>query len=141
MSSPILDLFSFSDRAQMASLNHRQRRAEVIHGNVANAETPGFRALQYDFESQLQALVGSNEPIPLITSEASHLKHEGVSADGSIEAKVGMRPTESVGNDGNTVDIDLEMAQLAQNQILYRATIETINRKVGILKYAINGGR
>ena len=48
---------------------------------------------------------------------------------------------ESIGNDGNTVDVDQEMTEVAGNQIIYKATIETLNRKLGMLRYAINGGK
>ena len=52
-----------------------------------------------------------------------------------------MKPTESIGNDGNTVDVDKEMTEMAANQIVYRATIEILNRQLGMLRYGINGGR
>lgn len=113
----------------------------MLSGNIANAETPGFRAIGYDFEDQLQELAGSNEPLPVKTTDPRHKKHEGVQADGTILPDVFVRPTETVGNDGNTVDLDYEMSSLAQNQILYRTTIEAINRKIGIMRYAITGGR
>ena len=57
-----------------------------------------------------------------------------------INPNVTEKPSKSVPQDGNTVDIDAEMALLAKNQILYRTSVETINRKIGILKYAISGG-
>jgi flagellar basal-body rod protein FlgB len=61
-------------------------------------------------------------------------------ADGTFQPEVFVRPTESVGQDGNTVDVDSEMAELAENQIMYRATVELINKKLGTLKYAISNG-
>lgn len=134
-------LFNFSDRLQMESLNHRFRRSQVLSANIANAETPGFRAIGYDFEDQLQELSGSNEPLKLKVTDLRHKTHEFVQADGTIQPDVFVRPTESVGNDGNTVDLDFEMSSLAQNQILYRTTIEALNRKIGIMRYAISGGR
>ena len=54
--------------------------------------------------------------------------------------EVFVRPTESVGQDGNTVDVDEEMGRLAQNQIMYRSAVELLNRKIGTLKYAISAG-
>ncbi|MEI6399281.1 MAG: flagellar basal body rod protein FlgB, partial [Pseudomonadota bacterium] len=70
-----------------------------------------------------------------------HMRNNFTKADGSILPEVYVRPTESVDEDGNTVDMDLEMEQLAQNQILFKTAVETLNRKIGTLKYAINGGR
>jgi len=141
MSSIIGGMFNFSDKLQMESLTQRNRRNEVITGNIANAETPGFRAFGYDFEKQLQDLAKMNEPIAVKVSDPRHMRNNFTKADGSITPEVYVRPTESVDEDGNTVDMDLEMEQLAQNQILFKTAVETLNRKIGTLKYAINGGR
>lgn len=141
MSSVIGGLFNFSDRLQMESLGMRNRRNEVVTANIANAETPGYRAFGFDFEKQLQDLGKMNDPIAVKTSNSKHMANSFTRADGQITPDVYVRPTESVDEDGNTVDIDTEMAQMAKNQILYRTTVETLNRKIGMLKYAINGGR
>ena len=141
MSNVIGGIFNFSDRLQMESLSQRNRRNEVITANIANAETPGFRAFGYDFEKQLQDLAKTNETIGVKTTDPRHLKNSFTSADGTIKPDVYVRPTESVDEDGNTVDMDAEMAELAQNQILFRTAVETLNRKIGTLRYAINGGR
>lgn len=142
MSSLIGGMFTRSDQLKMASLDLRLERQHVLNSNVANAETPGFRALGFDFEEQLQALSDGGEPFPMKAADPRHFRSDMAEADGTIQAEVYVRPTESVGQDGNTVDVDQEMAQLAQNQILYRATVELINKKLASLKYAIaNGGQ
>jgi flagellar basal-body rod protein FlgB len=141
MSSIIGGLFNFSDRLQIESLNQRNRRSEVISSNIANAETPGYRAFGYDFEKQLQDLAKMNEPIAVKVSDPRHMRNNFTQTDGTIKPDVYVRPTESVDEDGNTVDMDTEMAQLAQNQILFKTAVETLNRKIGTLRYAINGGR
>lgn len=141
MSSIIGGLFNFSDKLQIESLNQRNRRSEVITSNIANAETPGYRAFGYDFEKQLQDLAKMNEPIAVKVSDPRHMRNNFTKSDGTIKPEVYVRPTESVDEDGNTVDMDTEMAQLAQNQILFKTAVETLNRKIGTLRYAINGGR
>ncbi len=141
MSSIIGGLFNFSDRLQMQSLGFRGKRNEVVTANIANAETPGFRAFGFDFEKQLQVLGDDGAKSALKTSDPRHLRNAFTQADGNIRPDVFVRPTESVDEDGNTVDIDVEMSEMAKNQILYRTTVETLNRKIGMLKYAINGGR
>lgn len=140
-SRPVGGLFNFSDRLQMASLDHRLKRSEVITGNVANSETPGFRALGYDFEEQLSSLAQLDKSVKMEVNDGRHLRNAFTRADGQIEPDVYVRPTESVPEDGNTVDVDVEMKAMAENQILYRSAVELLNRKMGILKYAINGGR
>lgn len=142
MTNIIGGLFNFDDRLQMQSLNQRLIRSNVLTANIANAETPGFRAIGYSFEEQMQAAASTNEPTGARTSNPKHLRNQFTQADGKMYPEAFVRPTESIPEDGNTVDLDSEMAHLAQNQILYRTTIELINRKVGLLKYAItNGGR
>lgn len=139
MSNIIGGMFNFSDKLQMESLNQRTRRNEVITANIANAETPGYRAFGYDFEKQLQA-ISATDAAPMKVSDPRHIRNAYTKVDGSITPDVFVKPTESVDEDGNTVDMDGEMAQLAQNQILFRTAVETLNRKIGTLKYAIRGG-
>jgi flagellar basal-body rod protein FlgB len=134
-------LFNFSDRVKMEALNHRLKQTDVISANIANAETPGFRAVGYDFEKQLQDIASADEEdIPMKVTDPRHFYGNGSTADGHVEPEVYVRPTESVGQDGNTVDVDYEMAQLASNQLLYQSTVELINRKIGTLRYAISSG-
>lgn len=143
MSSLIGGMFTRSDQLKMAALDLRLERQHVLNSNIANAETPGYRALGFDFEEQLQALAGGDEDsLPMKAADPKHFRSDLVEADGTLQAEVYVRPTESVGQDGNTVDVDKEMGDMAQNQILYKATVELINKKLATLKYAIaNGGQ
>lgn len=134
-------IFNFADRLQMASLDQRLKRSDVINANIANAETPGFRALGYDFEDQLSATARLEKGVALKVTRDDHLRNSFTRADGQIEPDVYVIPTETVPEDGNTVDVDDQMARMAQNQILYKSAVEMLNRKVGTLRYAINGGR
>lgn len=141
MSDMFSGMFNFGDRLQMAALSMRHNRSMVVSSNIANAEVPGFRALGYSFEEQMQDVAQLNQPLSVKASNPKHLKNAFTQADGQIRPDVYVRPTESVGEDGNTVDMDEEMMRLARNNILFRATVESINRKVGMLRYAIQGGR
>lgn len=141
MSSFLTGIFNDADKVQAASLSLRKKRSEVISSNVANAETPGFRALGYDFEKQLQEAMNLSEMPAMKVTHPKHLRSPLAQADGTVRPEVFIRPTESVGEDGNTVDMDLEMSRLAHNEILYRGAVESLNRKIGIIRYAINGGR
>ena len=140
MSNLIGGLLTHGDRIQMESLNQRQRRNEVISGNIANAETPGFRAFGYDFEEQLQAVAGLEEPFAMTATDPKHFRNGHTEADGTITPDVYVVPTESVGQDGNTVDVDAEMGKLAENQLLYQSVAELLTRKMGMIRYAISSG-
>jgi flagellar basal-body rod protein FlgB len=142
MNNLVGGIFNFSDRLQMQALNQRSVRNDVIAANIANAETPGFLALGYDFEEQLSMAARSNVQTGVKVTNPLHLRNEFTQADGTMTPDVHVRPTETIPNDGNTVDLDKEMAASAENQILFRAAVELLNRKVGTIRYAItNGGR
>ncbi len=134
-------IFGKADHVLEESLNLRMQRHMVNLSNVTNSMTPGYRALGFDFEKQLQAAVGNGKEIAMKTSDARHIKTPGISADGVLKPDMFVKPTESIGNDGNTVDMDQEMTEIASNQIMYRTTIEILNRQLGMLRYGINGGR
>lgn len=141
MKMSLSNMLNFTDRVQVEALNHRLKRSELINSNIANAETPGYRAIGYDFEQQLQSILDHNKTTSLKATDPNHRIHPNVTADAHVDPDVYVEPSESVTHDGNTVDVDQQMAKLAQNQLLYRMTVETINRKLGMLRYSINGGR
>lgn len=141
MSNNVSKLFNFADKIQVESMQQRLKRHQVLSSNIVNSETPGYRALGYDFEEQLQAIANEDGPLALKTTDPKHFKNAFTGADGSLSPDVYVVPTETITEDGNTVDVDREMTKLAENQILYRSAVEIINRKIGMLKYAINGGR
>ncbi len=140
MNNLVGGILNFSDAVKIESLNQRLLRQKSITANIANAETPGYRAIGYEFEEQLQAVADGGDPFPMKASSPKHYVSGHTSADGEITPEVFVRPTESVGQDGNTVDVDEEMGRLAQNQIMYRSAVELLNRKIGTLKYAISAG-
>ncbi len=143
MSSSVIgnQIFNKTDAVLEESLNLRLQKHSVNLSNISNSMTPGYRALGFDFEKQLQAAVGDPEQLSMKTSDPRHTKIAGLGADGVLKPDLHVKPTESIGNDGNTVDVDGEMTEMAANQLLYKATIEVLNRKLGMLRYGINGGR
>jgi flagellar basal-body rod protein FlgB len=135
-------LFDRLDQITAESLHHRQRRQGVLASNISNAQVPGYRAMGYRFEDQLQTSLNQSDAHQVMkTSQPGHYLHQGVEKAGHIKGDLFTRANESVSMDGNTVDVDQEMAEMAENQILYRASIELLTRRWGLLKYAINGGR
>ena len=133
-------LFNQGAQTLENTLNHRLQKQKVIVGNIANALTPGYRALGYEFEAQLQKSIDSSPKNQMTATHEKHFRGQGVLGSGNIKADVHVKPTESIGNDGNTVDADREMADLAENQILYNFTVEVLNRRLAMLRYGINGG-
>ncbi len=135
------DLFDKTTRALGASVNMRQIRNNVISSNVANAETPGYQAKKIDFENALARALNIEDAGQLDGTSPEHYS-VGPGALSRIRADVYENPDVSVNNDGNTVDMEREMAALAENSIMYKAAIQLINKKMAALKYAAtDGGR
>lgn len=135
------DLFDKTTRALGASVNLRQIRNNVISSNIANAETPGYQAKKMDFEDALARAINlEGMPQPAGMQEGHFPVSQG--ALSKVKADIYENPDVSVANDGNTVDLEKEMAGLAENSIMYKAAIQLINKKMAALKYAVSeGGR
>jgi flagellar basal-body rod protein FlgB len=135
------DLFDKTTRALGASLQLRQTRNSVISANIANAETPGYQAKKVDFEDALGRALMMEDAGPMTGAEPGHFAM-GPGAISRTKADVYENPDVSVNNDGNTVDLEKEMTNLAENSIAYKAAIQLINKKMAALKYAAtDGGR
>ena len=135
------DLFDKTTRALGASLQLRQTRQNVLSSNIANAETPGYQAKKVDFEEALSRALEGEDQGKMASSDPNHYAM-GPGAISRVRADIYENPDVQVSNDGNTVDVDKEMATLAENSIMYKAAIQLINKKMASLKYAAtDGGR
>lgn len=135
------DLFDKTTRALGASLSLRQTRNNVIGSNIANAETPGYQAKKVDFENALARALDVEDQ-GMMEANGGPTSARLSSAIGRVGAEIYENPDVSVNNDGNTVDMDKEMASLAENSLMYKAAIQLINKKMATLKYAVtDGGR
>jgi flagellar basal-body rod protein FlgB len=121
-------LFDTSTRALEKSMDLYLTRHNVIADNIANAETPFYKARQVDFESQLQRAVASEEA-GMAGNEIE-----------TVKPIVFQDPDSELGQDLNSVDMDKEMARMTKNDIQYSAASQMIAKKFSILKYAISGG-
>ena len=160
------------------ALQLRARRQEVLSSNIANADTPGFKARDFDFASALQAATGrsvaraqpgaqsgsqseaqsgaqsgprgpaqlatyvSTRSVGLARSQPGHLGAGG-SGGGPAATEHSTRMqyvTPEQGTlDGNTVDLNRERAQFADNSLRYEATLRFINGRVRTMLTAIRG--
>jgi len=119
------------------ALNLRLANQNVISSNIANADTPGYKAKKMEFEGALrEALqVGTS-----LEAEAEHPGHIQRRATDPIFPEVYDDPNGVESIDGNTVDRSAEMASMAENQLLYDSAAEMLKRKIGMLKYVIGEG-
>lgn len=119
-------------------LDLRARRQELIASNIANGDTPHFKAQDIDFRQALaQATAGRTAGTPGLTrTSVRHLAAEGM---GPHNAALLYRTELQSSVDGNTVNMDVERAQFAENAIHYEASLTFINGMLRTMQLAIQG--
>lgn len=134
-------IFDKTIKSLAASLQMRQLRQNVINANVANAETPNYRAKKMDFEAALATAIDREDLGKMHVEHKDHFLM-GQGSIGRVKGDVYDNPEINYSNDGNTVDLEKEMAKQVQNSIMYNAATQLINKKLAALKYAVTeGGR
>lgn len=118
------------------SLVLRSQRQQVIASNIANADTPGYVARDFDFAAALKSASGSAAG-PVATTDARHFSSVGATAGGG--PKLGYAVQTQPSQDRNTVDLDRERAAFADNTIRYESTLRFINGHVKTMLSAITG--
>lgn len=106
-------------------------RQKTTSNNIANINTPGFKVDKVEFEE----LLNTAKNIRIHKTDDQHF---GVKDIDDINLKIKKRSTTMVNDNGNNVDIDLEMAELSANEIYYNVLIRQVNSKLSSLNYVIN---
>jgi flagellar basal-body rod protein FlgB len=134
MSNSLFSDIAFRD-AQTA-LDGLALRQEVIGRNLANVDTPGFQAQGVNFEDALQRAENRVEAVPLAATHAAHLSGESGRA-----ALIRQMPRTggSVRADGNNVDVDQELTQMAETGIRFQALTQLVSKKLLLLKSIATG--
>ena len=132
-------------RFNEAALSLRSSRQQLLASNIANADTPNYKARDIDFASALQGVLSRTTP-PAGVLAATAAKHIGQAGAGTGEALADGTPVQYRGVvqgsvDGNTVDMDVERNQFADNALRYEAGITMINMQIRGLMAAIQGGQ
>lgn len=116
------------------SMDASALRSKVIANNIANINTKGYKKLYVTFEETLNDNMGKNI---LKTDNNKHMQ------TGSANSSITVQRDESTSmrQDGNNVDIDLEMTNQAANTLMYDALVKQVNSKMSLTSYIIRGGR
>jgi flagellar basal-body rod protein FlgB len=139
MSNSLDDMLAFHQQA----LSVRGFRQQLLASNIANADTPNYKARDIDFKGALQsALAQSGERAApagtLATTAAGHLGANG--SQGALDsAAVLYRSADQGSVDGNTVDMDTERAQFADNAVHYEANLTMLNHQIKAMLTALQG--
>lgn len=120
-----------------SALNLQAQRQQLLASNIANADTPNFKARDIDFREALQGAVGGRlGPLALSTTRSGHIGGAGA---GTLDRLAKYRTELQSSVDGNTVNMDVERAAFAENAIHYEASITFINSLLRGMERAISG--
>lgn len=120
------------------ALAFRAQRAEVLANNIANADTPNYKARDMDFSAVLaaQADKSKNGTFAIATTNTKHIEVDGVGGmDGTLLYRTPSQPS----LDQNTVDGQVETANYAQNSVGFQASFTFLNNKFKGLMSALRG--
>ena len=134
MTSRIDDALSFQSKA----LGLRAYRQQILAGNIANADTPNYKARDFDFSAALQEAVAgrSSGDLLLATTAPGHIQG---TAGSSGATRLMYRTPAQDSVDGNTVDMDLERSAFSENALQYQAGLSFITHQLKMLTAAVQG--
>jgi flagellar basal-body rod protein FlgB len=111
-----------------------ERRIQLLSENIANADTPGYKARDIDFDKVLQNQQARSE-VKLKTTNKGHINLQQQAFASDIQ----FRQVEQSSADGNTVDTQKEKAAFAENTMRYQLSMQILSRKIKGLKTAFRG--
>lgn len=119
------------------ALDLRAYRQQTLASNVANADTPNYKARDFDFAKELtRAVDGLGSKIELKTTSSRHLLPK---QDNPLGVELMYRSSVQPSIDGNTVDMDIERSQFTDNAIHYQFNVDRISGKIKNMLTAIQG--
>ena len=126
-------------RSIAIALDGLSLRQRVSANNIANIDTPGFKAQHVSFERHLQqALNDDSSGLPLHTTAPGHLRFQDTSSSELISVDHNQN---TLRNDDNNVDIDLEMTTLAETALRFQALTQLAGKKFTLIKDMVRDAR
>ena len=121
-------------------LDLRSVKHNLIVSNIANLDTPGYKAFDLVIEEELTKRIGSEKEMGLRKTCPGHISGRRETRRVNVESGVAASPQLTLRADGNSVDIDKAMADLAENSLIYNALAQILSKKFQGLKDVIQGG-
>lgn len=118
------------------AMNMRTQRHQVLASNIANADTPGYKARDFSFESAMQNAMagGAKSGVALARTDSGHIG----AGLGNAHAAIQYRKETQSAVDGNTVDMDVERTQIAENALQYQILTQLISEKFKGVRSALS---
>lgn len=135
----MLDRLDEDFRFFQQSIALRAQRQEVLSSNIANADTPNYKARDFDFKAAMQNAVDARMRLPdtqLTLTSARHIPAKAASTGGPTELLYRLPYQASL--DGNTVDMDIERVQFADNTLHYQSSLQVLSNRIKGLQSAIS---
>ncbi len=122
------------------ALKLQSKRMEVLANNLANVDTPNYKAQDIDFKTALAQAGSPGASLPMTTTSSGHMSGTTATGDAdSSAAALKYRVPLAPSLDGNTVDAQLEQAVFADNTVRYQATLSFLSGSLKDLTTAITG--
>lgn len=131
------DLFRTTDLLAKG-LDTAQLRQETIANNIANEDTPGFKASHVEFEDYMKAALDDGSAFDAKVTRDKHIKFSGGDAS-EVRPNVVLDNDTTMRMDENNVDIDQQMTDMAKNTIWYNTLVTQMNGELERLRLAIDG--
>lgn len=118
----------------------RSTKHNVVMSNIANMDTPNYKAFDVIIEEEMEKTKGAGHTTSVKRTHQKHLSGRN-GAMGDVQPTLEETEQTTLRKDGNTVDLDREMAKLSENNLMYDALAQVISKKFAGLKDAIKGGQ
>ncbi len=125
-------------RVQESALKLRSARQELLASNIANADTPNYKARDVDFGAAFGSALEGRLAKPMTASNAKHLQAQS-SADIFPSSAVMYRKEAQSSIDGNTVNMDTELSAFADNALRYQAALTFMQKRIETMRTAVQG--
>ena len=136
-----MTIFDRTMRLLERTLDLRSAKQRVIDSNLANEETPGYRASELTFMDQLQSARKGRLPIVMAATQTGHFGAHGRQGIQAVTGKLSEVPAGDLPLDANSVNLELEMAKLSENAMQYNAAATILAKRFNGLLSAIRDAR
>ncbi|MEC5422699.1 flagellar basal body rod protein FlgB [Virgibacillus sp. C22-A2] len=130
-----MTLFGSTIHTLEKSLDYASTKNQTISNNISNIDTPNYKAKDVVFKNELNEAMSNR-----VEAKRTHSKHIPFDQSAYTSYQITTNKNTNFNHNGNNVDVDKEMAELAKNQIYYQALVDRINGKFGSLQTVIRGG-
>ena len=129
MADPII--FDSALEVSRIALDGLSSRRNAIAQNIANTDTPGYKAIEVDFETALKSVVDSQGRLAMSQTNTNHQEGGGGSEKLAITK---LKPGGTLRADGNNVDIDMELTDMLATNTRYQTISQSVSKKLSLLK-------